>query len=572
MAMLSLLLIGCANDKDDNIRSITLLEKEEQRIIKEDVKISSQQLEEIHWNPEYGKFINRNIKWNYFPTILDDYVISIYNPYRNYTYYHKGQIHFHTSDSDAEIKPKTAATIYRNIGYDFVVTSDHDSQIDCEDIISWGDYLKDLVIIRGQEGGKGRKRHLLEIGLYIEYPFNYLETCRRNSFELVKNIAFVEMQGGVAVAPHPCIKRINWWSRADRSWRPLYSPYLRGLEIRENCYEHHPSRVKNHKELWDYLLIRDVTRWGFASDDSHMRPDSPGSFNRVNKGFIMVNSDISPEEDSSHYKYVKNILDNMRHGNFYSVINRPSNYNPERVPEIISITTAGEDIILKTRFASEVMFITGKNKRISYMGDEKSYDIREVKFKCSGDERFVRIELTNNDGIQVLTQPLFIYGKSSERCREIDYESVRLKLMGMFYVLAYHNLPIIHFHDKRNAERALELLKHYRAAKWCATGPSDYESRMEYFLDENGLAPAGAFAGETCEQFDPKEVDVVLNDNTVILNNKNLKMQSWDLMWLEKKFISFNENVSEAYRTKEIIQKHEFNMKCNIGNMTYYRK
>ncbi|NJO88731.1 MAG: hypothetical protein HC831_07010 [Chloroflexia bacterium] len=208
--------------------------------------------------------------------------IRFLNPYKNYNYYYKGQVHAHSKRSDGSLKPKNVLKYYKNRGYFFISLTDHDDELECWQIFK-DPKVPNIVYAPGEEGGKGHKTHFLELNL---------TKCPPSGEFLLKkwNYHTVE-QGGLTVAPHSLSSEHTWSQNQlfDLEW-------LTGLEIKNNA---------GYAQLWDRLLKGDRQRWGFCVDDFHSKAN-------VNHGWIMVNS-----EDKNPNRF--DLFANIKNGNFYSV-------------------------------------------------------------------------------------------------------------------------------------------------------------------------------------------------------------------------------------------------------------
>ncbi|MCK4418670.1 hypothetical protein KAV79_02580, partial [Candidatus Aerophobetes bacterium] len=107
------------------------------------------------------------------------------------------------------------------------------------------------------------------------------------------------------------------------------------------------------------------------------------------------------------------------------------------------------------------------------------------------------------------------------------------------------------FGNKRNeAERALQVIKHYRMNQSCFVGRPD--PSFQYLL-VSGRAPIGSFEGEDCVSFNPNTAEVrYINGRWKIVDGSH---------WV----FDFGNKESEARQALAIIKKYGFRFSCFVG-------
>jgi hypothetical protein len=216
----------------------------------------------------------------------------------------------------------------------------------------------DFIMLCGLELSKKRHQTALGIDKYIGD-----ETSLQDGVK--KTLA----AGGVAILNHPqdpVVTAKNFLA-------------TEGLYHMEVFNGGRPEDTPASESLWDSVLSSSVRRLVFAvaSDDNHYKKDNVG------KGWIMVKSVALTKED---------IVENIRKGNFYATTGiLLSDYRVNR--KSISINTSN---------GSSIKFI-GYNGTIlsAVKGSKASYHFK-------GNESYVRVKITNDEGKMAWTQPVLI--------------------------------------------------------------------------------------------------------------------------------------------------------------------
>lgn len=120
--------------------------------------------------------------------------------------------------------------------------------------------------------------------------------------------------------------------------------------------------------------------------------------------------------------------------------------------------------------------------------------------------------------------------------------------------------------SKPEADRILEIIKHYKLASMCFVGrPSCGDVKpMMYWLTEAGAAPTGTLAGEDCIPFDP--------DHLAVIEVGGRWKVAEGAHWL----FDFGPGHGNAVAALHFIRKHRFNEVCFVGrpdpSMTYFKR
>ena len=174
----------------------------------------------------------------------------------------KGNLHTHTTNSDGDLTPQAAVQAYADLGYAFLMISDHDHFTNPTDLDPCG-----MVLIPGNEI-TALGPHLLHVNA---------RRCIGPEADRQANIDAINDDGGFCIVNHP-----TWFSEYNHcdqklleTWRDytgmeIYNGVARRMEGRALC----PDR-------WDRVLSTGRRIWGFANDDSHEPRDRELAWNVV---------------------------------------------------------------------------------------------------------------------------------------------------------------------------------------------------------------------------------------------------------------------------------------------------
>jgi Lysyl oxidase len=120
--------------------------------------------------------------------------------------------------------------------------------------------------------------------------------------------------------------------------------------------------------------------------------------------------------------------------------------------------------------------------------------------------------------------------------------------------------------SKAEADRIVEIIKHYKLASMCFVGrPTCGDvSPMMYWLTDAGAAPSGSLAGEDCLAFDPTKLAVIdVGGRWKVAEGAH---------WL----LDFGPGHGNAVAALHFIRKYGFNEMCFVGrpgpSMTYFKR
>lgn len=277
------------------------------------------------------------------------------NPHRNQPNWHKGQIHCHDDAPTAEVLAR-----YKAAKYSFACVTPHNN--------SSPDVNVDGILhIRSGEDGRFYRHHIIVLGVDFSKIDPHVDSNRNGIADYstcpCANIGprlnyYTGVQKTVAVLAHPHQNHGHSWTKhrfalCGEGWTleelKLYSNQSTGIEI-------YNASVGHCDDWWDQVLRSYKQMWGFGSDDMHSL-DSKYNFNR---SWIVVNSTRASAEQ-------RDVLDNIRAGNFHTVVRDPHVTGEPGGGEIdwigpeLHITADAQSIKVETEEDSEIALIGCRN-------------------------------------------------------------------------------------------------------------------------------------------------------------------------------------------------------------------
>ncbi len=147
-----------------------------------------------------------------------------------------------------------------------------------------------------------------------------------------------------------------------------------------------------------------------------------------------------------------------------------------------------------------------------------------------------------------------------EDCLAFDPQRLDLKAESGRYLLTDGRSRMKVFPDRKEARRAIKIIKRYNLDQHCFVGRPD--PSMEYWT-AHGEAPAGALAGEDCIGFDPNRLQIKREGAQWLMTDGRSRMRIFP-------------SRREAEQALAVIKKYGFTKTCYIGRpdpaMTYFRK
>ena len=276
--------------------------------------------------------------------------------------WYRGNTHTHAEFSDKYDKNDVPmiAKWYWQIGYDFLLLSEHNDHVKTKKIFCHDEAAipPDFLMLCGLELSNSRHHTALGIDRYIGD-----ETSLQDG---VKKIIAAD---GVPILNHPQDPIVN------------ANDFLatEGLNHLEVFNGNRPEDTPATEILWDSVLSSPSGRpvFAVASDDNHYKQVNVG------RGWIMVKSPKLTKED---------IVENIRNGNFYASTGITLN----------DYQATKSSITIDSENGNSITFI-GKNGSVlnKVNGKKATYTIQ-------GNELYVRAKITNTEGKAAWTQPVFV--------------------------------------------------------------------------------------------------------------------------------------------------------------------
>jgi hypothetical protein len=294
----------------------------------------------------------------------------------------KGCLHTHTTQSDGTRHPAEVMAWYAGNGYDFLSLTDHYRVTDPFDF-----GRPPLLTIPGTEITALRGQveyHIVALGIH-DLPI----APRRDP---QATIDAVNAAGGVCFVAHP-----YWHDLQLEDLLPLQGHI--GIEIfNAGCWL---EIQKGHALVhWDALLRRGQHPYGLAVDDAHFRDPDYGY------GWIMLRSERLD---------VSSVLKALSQGHFYASMG----------PEIYDVQVNGRQVTVRCSPAYSVYLVGDYYNcpNAAHVWDKRQRDrllsqqtganmceepITEFTFQLSPNQRYLRVEVVDMDGLSAWSNPYFL--------------------------------------------------------------------------------------------------------------------------------------------------------------------
>jgi hypothetical protein len=309
--------------------------------------------------------------------------------------WYRGNTHAHTDRSDGNAPPEAVVAQYRDLGYHFVVLSDHDRLT----LVSKVEHPGEFLVIPGEEvsaSHEARPLHLTAVGLSSTVTPKSEGTVA----EIIEeNAEAIRQAGGLPILNHP---NLGWFLTDEHI---LETREIRHFELVN------PHPVNNAaggggspsiEEMWDRVLSHGHLLYGVAADDAHdyesfapfASPRGPAP--RANPGLAWIMVKASELTTAS-------ILEALAAGNFYATTG----------VELLSYESDAEGIRLTLpksyRYTVEVpgelryrTYFIGEGGRVLTLDESLT-----PEYVFEGTELYVRARVEASDGTKAWTQPVF---------------------------------------------------------------------------------------------------------------------------------------------------------------------
>lgn len=286
----------------------------------------------------------------------------------------RGNTHTHTSNSDGRDTPGAVAARYRELGYDFLVITDHGAVTPVAGVNSQHGEDGRFLVIPGQELATSLGAPVHVIGMNMNG--NARMPRRRDRRAAIEDgVDEVGRRGGLAILAHPTYKSaIDGGTIASAS-------RLSFVEIYNGLTSSTRNGVSADEEIWDAALAGGRIIYGVASDDAHnLNARGAGSPGRA---WVMVHA---PSLDAA------SIVQSMRAGAFYATTGVKLRDLSAEGPRLSVRVDTGEPVAIE---------FVGQGGRVlgQVSGTEASYELKD-------EDTYVRARVTDRAGRRAWTQPL----------------------------------------------------------------------------------------------------------------------------------------------------------------------
>jgi hypothetical protein len=279
--------------------------------------------------------------------------------------YYRGNTHAHSYPNSTDLDASYIATDivpqYKAKGYDFLVFTDHGAWWNASPLTS-----PDFTVINGSEpgiSGNGLWGHFTAVNLKSR-----ISGSGKTHQEMIDAIS---AQGAIPFINHPRYSQIpiSALQIIEKMKNNLFHMEIyNGVTVGQAG----PDDIS----VWDSVLTTGRLMYGVASDDSHKESNQ-------GKGWIMVYSS-SNQTDS--------LVEAIRRGDFYA----------SSGVSLDTISYSSSKIFVKSKNGNSIKFI-GKNGSVL-----KTFEGQEATYTITGEEIYVRAEISNSTGQKAWIQPYMI--------------------------------------------------------------------------------------------------------------------------------------------------------------------
>ena len=288
----------------------------------------------------------------------------------------KGNLHCHTTRSDAVSSPETVTRQYAAMGYDFLALTDHR-------YYNYANYAPDtgVLTLPGMElditlpGIGGHCVHMVSLGPEREKGNGFEQDQRFGREEAADMAGVLPMLRRVQEANNLPVFCHPEWS-GNNAQEILALPDICLMEI-WNSGNVVNNGIDTHAAYWDEVLCAGRKMYGVAVDDGHF-PYHNGL------GYIRVRAEKNPSA----------ILDALRRGAFYASCG----------PEIFDFYVEGDQAVI---FCSPVEIIRFRHFRVPYK-ECRGHGIMAHQIAPKKGTNYIRAEIVDAQGRMAWTNPIFL--------------------------------------------------------------------------------------------------------------------------------------------------------------------
>ena len=296
--------------------------------------------------------------------------LEIINPFDGPGLWLTGCMHLHTSASDGIYTPEQTLRSYRELGYDFIAITDHES------VTIPSEMPQGLIWIPGVEYATTSQNppehwHVVSIGtekqlVVAGYPVK----------AIMKLLSEVSPFFFVA---HP------YWSNQGGD-DLLELPDFSAIEVYNHMADVWLERGRA-EYYWDYLLSAGRRVWGLAGDDTH-RPEHIGGAR------LRVRVEAATSEE---------IMTSLKAGRFYF----------SSGPDFLDVKVDEAGVSVRTTPARSISFVADKG-RGAFFEAEPDRTLTEAAYEYRGGEAYLRVQCTDTNGKRAWTNPVCFWSDSEQ--------------------------------------------------------------------------------------------------------------------------------------------------------------
>ena len=295
--------------------------------------------------------------------------------------WYRGNTHTHTTNSDGDSSPLAVASRYKQLGYNFVVITDHNRLTDVDALNAEVGIPNQFLVMRGVEvtdNWNGKPVHINGLNnisnVLPQHGNSVIDTINNN-------VAAIRQAGGLAYIAHPNFGfALTPDDFKNETATALFEIYNAHPVVNNAGDETHPSVER----LWDDALSNGSMRYGIAADDEHTLSNYSGAL--PGRAWIMVRaSGLTPEA----------ITEAIEQGDFYASTGVTlQDYQ-------VSDTGVRIDVASDANGPTTVYFF-GRNGQLLQQSTSNP-----AFYSFTGDEMYVRAKIVNAVGQAAWTQPVF---------------------------------------------------------------------------------------------------------------------------------------------------------------------
>lgn len=293
----------------------------------------------------------------------------------------RGNTHAHTNNSDGDSSPFAVASRYKELGYNFVVLTDHNRLTNVDNLNAQLGEEGQFLVMKGEEvtdSWGGRPVHINSLNNQTAV----LPQHGSSALNTIENDANVIRQaGGLPYIAHPNYGfGVTTDDLQNAGTTALFEIHNAHPVVNNDGDATHPSV----EAMWDSALSNGKVRYGIAADDEHTLTNASGAL--PGRAWVMVRANsLEPTA----------ITAAMERGNFYATTGV--------LLQDYQLTTTGISLSVENSVSGPLTIdFIGKNGHLLQRSTSS-----QASYTFTGDEMYVRAKIVNAIGQTAWTQPFF---------------------------------------------------------------------------------------------------------------------------------------------------------------------